>query len=65
MLADISMPILSGFELLQRLTQLAPRFSNMPFLYLTALADRTKEVRGRRGLARMTTLSQSTLIFSP
>jgi DNA-binding response OmpR family regulator len=47
-LADISMPVLSGFDLLQRLTQAAPRFSDMPFLYLTALADRTNELRGRQ-----------------
>ncbi|MGA8698475.1 MAG: response regulator, partial [Xanthobacteraceae bacterium] len=30
-LSDISMPAMSGFELLERLTALAPRFSNMPF----------------------------------
>jgi DNA-binding response OmpR family regulator len=47
-LADINMPVLSGFDLLQRLTQMAPRFNDMPFLYLTALADRTNELRGRQ-----------------
>jgi DNA-binding response OmpR family regulator len=47
-LADISMPHLSGFDLLERLTAIAPRFSNMPFVYLTALSDRANELRGRR-----------------
>jgi DNA-binding response OmpR family regulator len=47
-LADISMPNLSGFDLLERLTAIAPRFSNMPFVYLTALSDRANELRGRR-----------------
>src|SRR5271165_5514569 len=47
-LVDITMPVLSGFELLERLVTLAPRFSTMPFLYLTALSDRANELRGRR-----------------
>jgi DNA-binding response OmpR family regulator len=47
-LADISMPILSGFDLLERLTAIAPRFSSMPFLYLTALSDRANELKGRQ-----------------
>jgi DNA-binding NarL/FixJ family response regulator len=47
-LSDISMPGMSGFEVLQRLVQLAPRFENMPFIFLTALADRDNELRGRR-----------------
>jgi DNA-binding NarL/FixJ family response regulator len=47
-LSDISMPALSGFELLERLTALAPRFSNMPFVFLTALTDRDNELKGRQ-----------------
>jgi DNA-binding response OmpR family regulator len=47
-LADISMPSLSGFGLLQRLTGMAPRFGSMPFLYLTALSDRENELKGRQ-----------------
>jgi DNA-binding NarL/FixJ family response regulator len=47
-LCDISMPAMSGFELLERLTALAPRFSNMPFVFLTALTDRDSELKGRQ-----------------
>jgi DNA-binding response OmpR family regulator len=46
-LSDISMPVMSGFELLERLIALAPRFSNMPFIFLTALTDRDNELKGR------------------
>jgi DNA-binding response OmpR family regulator len=47
-LSDISMPAMSGFELLERLSALAPRFGNMPFVFLTALTDRDSELKGRR-----------------
>src|SRR5579885_1840686 len=47
-LCDINMPLMSGFELLERLVALAPRFSRMPFVFLTALADRDSELKGRR-----------------
>ena len=47
-LSDISMPAMSGFELLERLTELAPQFSKMPFVFLTALTDRDNELRGRQ-----------------
>jgi len=47
-LSDISMPVMSGFELLERLTSLAPRFHNMPFVFLTALTDRDNELKGRQ-----------------
>src|SRR5260370_23042433 len=47
-LSEISMPVMSGFELLERLTGLAPRFRHMPFVFLTALTDRDNELRGRQ-----------------
>lgn len=47
-LSDISMPAMSGFELLHRLIALAPRFSKMPFVFLTALTDRDSELKGRQ-----------------
>jgi DNA-binding response OmpR family regulator len=47
-LSDISMPGMSGFELLERLTALAPRFRHVPFVFLTALTDRDNELKGRQ-----------------
>ena len=47
-LSDISMPAMSGFELLDSLIALAPRFSRMPFIFLTALTDRDNELKGRQ-----------------
>jgi DNA-binding NarL/FixJ family response regulator len=47
-LSDISMPVMSGFEILEKLTALSPRFADLPFVFLTALADRENELKGRR-----------------
>ncbi len=47
-LCDINMRVMSGFEVLEHLTRIAPRFNNMPFVFLTALADRKNELRGRQ-----------------
>ena len=47
-LCDVSMPIMSGFEVLERLNALAPRLGHIPFVFLTALADRESELRARR-----------------
>ena len=47
-LSDISMPLMSGFELLECLIDLAPRFAKMPFIFLTALTDRENELKGRQ-----------------
>jgi DNA-binding response OmpR family regulator len=45
-LADVNMPVMSGFDLLARLTSLEPRFVRMPFVFLTALADHDNEIKG-------------------
>lgn len=47
-LCDVSMPVMSGFEVLERLTAIAPRFARMPFVFLTALVDREHQLRGRQ-----------------
>jgi DNA-binding response OmpR family regulator len=47
-LCDISMPVMSGFEVLKRLNEISPRFSQMPFVFLTAFADRETELKGRQ-----------------
>jgi DNA-binding NarL/FixJ family response regulator len=47
-LCDISMPSMTGFEVLERLNEIAPRLGRVPFVFLTALADRDTELKGRR-----------------
>jgi DNA-binding response OmpR family regulator len=47
-LCDVSLPIMNGFEVLERLNALAPRLPHVPFAFLTALADRDNELRARR-----------------
>ena len=47
-LCDISLPLLSGFDILERLTQITPRFGYMPFVFLTAFTDRESELKGRQ-----------------
>ena len=47
-LCDVNIPIMNGFEVLDRLTALTPRFASMPFIFLTALGDRDNELKGRR-----------------
>ena len=46
MLSDIGMPGMSGFELLERLTSMEPRFERVPFVFLTALGDHENELKG-------------------
>jgi DNA-binding response OmpR family regulator len=46
-LCDISMPGITGFEVLERLTSIAPQLEAVPFVFLTALADRDTELKGR------------------
>jgi DNA-binding NarL/FixJ family response regulator len=47
-LCDVSMPIMSGFDVLDRIMTLTPRFASMPFIFLTALGDRDNQLKGRR-----------------
>lgn len=47
-LADVSMPVMSGFELLEHLGANEPSFAKIPFVFLTALADRDNELKGWR-----------------
>jgi DNA-binding response OmpR family regulator len=46
-LCDIGVPDMSGLEILERLNELAPRLERVPFVFVTALADRETELRGR------------------
>ena len=47
-LCDVGMPVMDGFEVLAKLRALAPRFADVPFVFLTALAQRDAELKGRR-----------------
>ncbi len=46
-LVDVTMPVMSGFDLLKRLAGVAPRLDSMPSVYLTALSGRENELKGR------------------
>ena len=47
-LCDINMPGMTGFEVMERLIALAPKFEAVPFIFLTARTDRDSELKGRR-----------------
>ena len=47
-LCDINMPVISGFEVLERLSALSPHFESIPFVFLTAMSDRNNELKGRK-----------------
>jgi DNA-binding NarL/FixJ family response regulator len=47
-LCDINMPDMSGFDVMQCLTTLAPPQRAVPFIFLTARKDRDSELKGRR-----------------
>jgi DNA-binding NarL/FixJ family response regulator len=47
-LCDIGMPTMTGFEVLETLNELVPRFGKIPLVFLTALVGRDDELKGRR-----------------
>jgi len=47
-LCDVDLPVMSGFEVLERLNALAARLGRIPFVFLTAFTDRDSELRARR-----------------
>jgi DNA-binding NarL/FixJ family response regulator len=47
-LCDISMPIMSGFDILKSLSDLAPQIGKIPFVIITALNDRANALEARR-----------------
>lgn len=47
-LCDISMPGMTGFDLIGQLSAMAMPFSKIPFIFLTALTDRENELKGRQ-----------------
>src|SRR5262249_12327574 len=47
-LCDVDLPIMSGFEVLARLIDIAPRFGHMPFVFMTEQAGRKHELKGRQ-----------------
>jgi DNA-binding response OmpR family regulator len=47
-LSDITMPRMSGVEVLSRLNAMAPRRANVPFVFVTARDDRENELNARQ-----------------
>jgi DNA-binding response OmpR family regulator len=47
-LCDVSVPTMSGFEVLEHLSAVEPRLGHTPLMFLTALADRDNELEGRQ-----------------
>jgi DNA-binding NarL/FixJ family response regulator len=47
-LCDVAVPRMSGFEVLERLNDIAPRLGRIPFVFLTASSDRKNELKGRQ-----------------
>jgi len=45
-ICDITMPVMDGHELIAEIQVNYPEFSNIPFIFLTALADKQNLVQG-------------------
>lgn len=48
-LCDINMPNKNGYELLATIREKYPLFAKMPFIFVTALADRERVLAGMKG----------------
>jgi len=46
-LADINMPEMSGFEVLERLNEISSDLAKVPFIFVTGLSDQESELAGR------------------
>ena len=44
--SDITMPVMDGYQLVQHLRKDHPKFAEMPFIFLSALADREHIIKG-------------------
>jgi len=46
-LADVNMPEMSGFEVLERLNEISTDLAKVPFIFVTGLSDYESEIAGR------------------
>ena len=44
--SDITMPVMDGYQLVKTLREDHPKFAEMPFIFLSALADREHILEG-------------------
>ena len=51
-LCDIGLALMTGFEILARLNEIAPRLGRIPFVFLTPLADRDDGLRESQARSR-------------
>jgi DNA-binding NarL/FixJ family response regulator len=47
-LCDLDLPIMSGFDILERLNEIAPNFGHIPFVLVTGSTDRASELKARQ-----------------